>query len=48
MRNLSNALADPKTATALGGILNPETSEQGASSQLFNLKRFNYPDNCQL
>lgn len=36
-RNLSNALADPKTATALGAILNPETSEQGASSQLLTL-----------
>ena len=36
-RNLSNALADPKTATALDGILNPTTSEQGASSQLLTL-----------
>src|SRR5574344_380269 len=36
-RNLSNALGDPNTATALEGILNPETSEQGASSQLLTL-----------
>lgn len=36
-RNLSNALADPKSAYALDGILNPETSEQGASSQLLTL-----------
>ena len=36
-RNLSNALADPNTATALGVILNPVTSEQGASSQLLTL-----------
>ena len=36
-RNLSNAMADPKTANALEGILNPKTSEQGAASQLMTL-----------
>ena len=36
-RNLSNALADPKTTAGLDAILNPVTSEQGASSQLLTL-----------
>ena len=36
-RNLSNSLADPKTANALEAFLNPETSEQGADSQLMTL-----------